>query len=188
MKLKPNLGDDKPGVGLWFLRIASLVGIFAALAAIGFAVRDGNKLSASLLVVVSAGCGVLLAWSWRGALLTPFERATRYVEGVEGDHRHEWYAFKGQRVRVFLDARQRPWFALKDVAFILAQDASAQAFRHYQAHEFGDPGESGEACLSEIGLRRLIKYSRHRDAGALGVWLEREVLQMLANRNGRKFE
>lgn len=187
-RLKSNPGGDEPRAGLWFLRVASMAGIFAAVAGIGIAVRTGVTYAATILVFVAAGCAILLAWSWRDAFLAPFERAKRHVEGVEGDHRHEWYAFKGQRVRVFLDARQRPWFALKDVAFILAQASTREAFRHYQPHEIGDPAAAGETCLSQTGLRRLIKYSKHRDAGPMSLWLEREVLGSLANRHGRKFE
>ena len=129
---------------------------------------------------------MLCTWSWTGAIFTPFEKAKRYVEGVEGDHRHEWYAFRGRRVRVFLDAKQRPWFALNEIAFILSINVDEKTFRHYGSHELCIPGSASENCLSESGLRRLIKYSPHPDAGALGLWLDREVLRVLSNRLSRE--
>jgi hypothetical protein len=180
--LKLNLGSDPPTAATWFLRVASIAGTVAAFVAIGLSVHDRNSLSASLLVFVAVACGVLVAWSWRNAFLAPFERARRYVEGVEGDHRHEWYAFKGLRVRVVLDERQQPWFVVQDIALILDLKADEEAFRHYRPHEFGLRDPAGERCLSETGLRRLIRYSGHRDAGALGLWLEREVLRVLDKR------
>lgn len=181
-----NLGSDPPTAGTWFLRIASIAGTIAAFVAIGVSMRGGDTLSAGKLVSVAAGCGILVAWSWRNAFLAPLEHAKRYIEGVEGDHRHEWYAFKGRRVRVVLDGRQQPWFVVQDIAFILDFKADEEAFRHYRPHEFGLRDPAGERCLSETGLRRLIKYSGHRDAGALGLWLEREVLRVLDKRSGRE--
>ena len=167
---------------MWFLRVTTLIGIIAAVIATGVFFHRGDSLTASLLVFVAVGCALLCAWSWIGAIFTPFEKAKRYVEGVEGEHRHEWYAFRGQRVRVFLDADQRPWFALNEIAFILAIKADEEAFRHYGPQELGIPESASENCLSESGLRRLIKYSPHPDASALRLWLDREVLRMLAKR------
>ena len=166
----------------WLFRIASLIGVIAAMVAIGVFVRKGDTLSASVLIFAAVGCSVFFARSWTGLLFTSIEAARHHVQGVEGGHRHEWYAFKGQRVRVFLDANQRPWFALNEIAFILSMKVDKETFRHYGLHEYGIPESASEACLSESGLRRLIKYSGHPEAGALGLWLEREVLLVLGNR------
>jgi hypothetical protein len=168
----------------WLLRIASLIGIVAAIVAIGVFVRKGDALSASALIFAAVACSVLFARSWTGFLLTSLESAKHYVEGVEGGHRHEWYAFKGQRVRVFLDANRQPWFALNEIAFILSMNVDKKTFRHYGPHEYGIPESASEDCLSESGLRRLIKYSAHPEAGALGLWLDREVMRVLGNRPG----
>ncbi len=152
------------------------------IAAIGLFVRRGASTPAILLLFTVLALAALFSWSWTGSLFTPFEWAKRHIEGVEGDHRHEWYAFKGQRVRVFFDEMQQPWFALDEIAFILALQVDDKTFRHYGPHEYGIPDSASEHCLSEHGLRRLIKYSAHRDAGALGLWLEREVLRVLRRR------
>lgn len=117
-------------------------------------------------------------------MFTSLGWAKRHIEGVEKNQRHEWYAFKGMRVRVFLDAKQQPWFAVKDIAFILKLKVDGDTFRHHAALEVGVPEAAAESCLSERGLPRLIKYSTHADAGALGLWLEREVLRVLRNRFG----
>jgi hypothetical protein len=176
-----KLDDERP-ILTWVFRIGSLIAIFVVLAAIGVLVRKGDVLHATVLVVTVPLLAYVFSRSWTGLLFTSLEWAKRYVDGAEGDHRHEWYSFKGQRVRVFLDEMQRPWFALNEIAFILAVKDERNTFRHYGPHEYGIPDAATERCLSEAGLRRLIKYSAHPDAGALGVWLEREVLRMLRNR------
>src|SRR3954471_2339671 len=104
----------------WLLRIVSLAGIVGAVAAVGVFMRKGNSQTAGMMVFAAVACALLFAWSFKSALLAPLEWAKRYVEGVEGNERHEWYAFKGQRVRVFLDEAERPWFALNEIAFILS--------------------------------------------------------------------
>jgi hypothetical protein len=164
------------------LRIASLAGIIATLVAIGVFFRRGDSEAAGLLVFVAAGCGVLFAWSLRSAYLAPLEWARRYVQGVEGDRRHEWYAFKGRRVRVFLDIDTEPWLAVYDIAPILEVEPGAATFRHYGPDEYSAQGH----CLSVRGLRRLVRYSSHRDAGALGLWLDREVLKVHGNLPSRE--
>ena len=179
MPLNPD--DLRPG-WVWFFRIGSLLAIFAAIAAIVLFARRGNTTFAILLLLITPLFAVVFAWCWTGSLFAPFEWAKRYIDGVEGDHRHEWYSFRGQRVRVFLDEKQQPWFALNEIAFILSLKADDHTFRHYGPHEYGIPEAANESCLSETGLRRVIEYSTHPEAGALGIWLEREVLRTLRKR------
>ena len=176
-----KLYDERPG-RTWFFRIASLVAMFALIAGISLLLRRGDSNFAILLLFLAPPVAVAFAWSWTGSLFAPFEWAKRYIDGAEGSHRHEWYSFRGQRVRVFLDEKQQPWFALDEIAFILSLKGDDHAFRHYAPHEYGIPASASETCLSEIGLRRLIKYSKHPDAGALGIWLERDVLRTLRKR------
>lgn len=180
--LKPFKSDDERAIRTWVFRIVSVVAIFAVIAGISMFLRKGDVLHATMLIATVPVLAFVLSRSWTGFLFTLLERAKRYVEGADGGHRHEWYAFKGQRVRVFLDKTQRPWFALNEIAFILAVKEEENPFRHYGSHEYGIPESASEYCLSEAGLRRLIKYSPHPDAGALGNWLEREVLRVLRNR------
>ena len=183
--MKPfGVDEERPG-RKWLFRIISLVALLAVIAGTGLFMRKGQALPAILLLFVAVGFAVLFAWSWTGSLFTMLHRATRYVEGVEGDHRHEWYAFRGKRVRVFLDATQHPWFALSEIAYILELEPDESTFRHYGSLEYATPASAGEKCLSESGLRRLIRYSAHPDAGALGLWLERDVLRLLRNRAER---
>ena len=177
--------DDEAGTGTWLLRIASVAGMVAAVVAIGVFMHRGQTFPATMLLFVIVVLAVLFSWSWTGSIFGFLAGAKRYVEGVEGDHRHEWYAFKGQRVRVFLDAKQQPWFALSEIAFILGLEADEKTFRHYGSSELAIPESASEKCLSESGLRRLIKYSTHSDARALGLWMEREVLRVLRNRRER---
>ena len=178
--------DDEHAGRVWFFRIAPLVAIIAVIAAIGVFFRAGNAPVAIVLLVTACALAVVLAWSWTGFLFASLERAKHYVDGAEGAHRHEWYSFKGQRVRVVLDDMQRPWFAANEIAFILGIEDEKHTFRHYGPHEYGIPESASEHYVSEAGLRHLIKYSTHPDAGALGIWLEREVLRMLRNRKKRR--
>jgi len=182
-----QFGDERP-VLTWVFRIASVLAIVAVLAAISLLDRKRDALYAIMLVATVPLLAFLLSRVWTGWLFTSLARAKSYVEGAEGGHRHEWYSFKGQRVRVFLDKMQRPWFAVNDVAFILDIKDEKSAFRRYGPREYGIPESASEHCISELGLRRLIKYSAHPDAGALGIWLEREVLRMLRNSKERKAE
>jgi hypothetical protein len=163
----------------WIFRIVSLAAILALLAGIGIYMRNGDSTGATMLVFLTPFFAVALSWCWTGLLFAPFEWAKRHVQGVEGAHRHEWYAFRGQRVRVFIDEQRRPWFALNEIAFILGLAADGDAFRLYGPDEIGKPESAPETCLSESGLRRAIKYSTHPAAPALGIWLERDVLRMV---------
>lgn len=179
-------GNDERTGRAWFFRVASLLAFFGLIAAIVLAVRRGYTTAAVFLILTAPAFAVALSWNWTGLLFAPFEWAKRYIDGAEGDHRHEWYGFKGQRVRVFLDAEQQPWFAVNEIAFLLGIDDPKTTFRSYAPHEYATPESASERCLSEAGLRRLIKYSAHPDAVALGVWLERDVLRMLRNRKERE--
>jgi hypothetical protein len=182
-----SIDDNDENTGrTWFLRIASIVGIVGVIAAIGLFVRKGDTTHAVLLLFTVPVLVFIFSRSWTGSLFAGFESAKRYVDGVEGDHRHEWYAFRGERVRVFLDAKQQPWFVAKEIAYILDLKVDKSTFRTYGPQEYGIPESASERCLSERGLRRLIKYSAHRDAGALGLWLERDVLRVL--RRKREFQ
>ena len=176
-----KLDHDRP-VLTWLGRIVSLVAIAAFVAAIVVLVRKRDALYAFMLVATAPLIALMFRRRLTELLFNSLERAKSYVEGAEGGHWHEWYAFKGQRVRVFLDQLQRPWFAANDVAFILGIEDEKSAFLRYGPNEYGTPESASERCISEPGLRRLIKYSLHPDAGALGIWLEREVLRMLRNR------
>ena len=180
-----NANQESPG-RVWFMRIVSLAAVFAVLAAVGFFLRRGDTMYAILMLAAVPVVAGLLAWTWTGSLFTSLEWAKRYVQGAEGAHRHEWYSFKSQRVRVFLDDAQQPWFPVNEIAFILDLKVEKNTFRHYGPDQYGIPESASEPCLSETGLRRLIKYSTHPDAGALHNWLEREVLRMLRNRKERQ--
>jgi len=143
--------------------------------------------SSPFLVFPIAGVALWLAYVFDLAEL-PFaavRAARRKVAGVEHTGRHEWYGFKGRRVRLFLDAGGAPWFLLRDITPILGVEDPDQALRHYGASEIAplDAAER-ERCLSEAGLRRLLAHTPHSEAGAMLLWLEREVLLPLRRRRG----
>ena len=172
------LNEERPW-RVWGLRIASL------LAVIGLVAAAGKILPPAAVVFIAVPVGFFVSWMWKDMLFAPFQWARAKIEGAEGDHRHEWYNYRGQRVRVFFDELHAPWFAAKDICGILGLGRRDDPFRHFGAKEYAVPESAGEPCLSEAGLRRLIKYSKHPDAVGLGPWLDREVLQMIARRRER---
>jgi prophage antirepressor-like protein len=112
-----------------------------------------------------------------------FEAASHRVAGVEGEGRHEWYGFRGTRLRIFLDANGAPWLAVKELAHVLDIRDTKEAFSLYGPTEYASPSfADGEPCVSDRGLRRFIKYSKHPDAHAIKLWWEREVLLPLNRR------
>lgn len=117
------------------------------------------------------------------AIFSIFAAARRKVQGIEHDGRHDWYGFRGTRMRLFFDETGKPWIAAKEITQVLEIRDVAEKFRSYGRAEFAaQPSASGEQCLSEAGLRRLLKYSQHRDAHALLLWFEREVMLPLQRR------
>ena len=181
------MNSDDAGEGhalrTWVLRVVAVAGIIAAFLAVGYFVKKRQAAYAIPLLFTVIPFAYMLSRNWTGSLFSGAESAKRYVDGVEGQHRHEWYAFKGQRVRVWLDAKQQPWFAVRDIAGTLDLNVDKTTFRAYGLREHAIPESASEACLSEQGLRRLIKNSKHGEAGALALWLERDVLRVLRNRN-----
>lgn len=136
-----------------------------------------------LFAVAGAAIVLVYVFDVPQLLFSALEGARRRVRGVEHNGRHDWYGFQGTTIRVFFDDRRRPWLAVKEIAHILRIEDVADAFRHYRAAEFAQqPFAKDEYCLSEAGLRRLLKYSRHPDAHAFLLWFEREVLIPLRRR------
>ena len=110
-------------------------------------------------------------------------KARKKVQGVEHAGRHDWYGFHGTTIRVFFDEHRKPWMAAKEIAHILAAGGIPEAFRGYRSSEFGQqPFANNEYCLSETGLRRLLKNSQHPEAHPMLLWLERDVLFPLRER------
>jgi hypothetical protein len=131
------------------------------------------------------GWAIILVWLFDlpQLLFSAFDAARHKVAGVESKERHEWYGFRGTRMRLFLDDRGAPWIAVKELAHVLEIADVDDAFSLYRPTEYASPRfANGEACLSDTGLRRLLKYSRHRDAHAVKLWWEREVLLPLHRR------
>ena len=117
-----------------------------------------------------AGVAIVLVYLFDAPQIffTAIDAARHKVQGVEHAGRHEWYGFRGRRVRVFLDESGAPWFAANEIGLILGVKDAAEAVE--------PPFAGGERCLSEAALRRMIAHSHHPDASALKIWLEREVL------------
>jgi hypothetical protein len=163
------------------MRVAAIVGSviviywgFATLGAFGLFTMAG-----AIIVLV-------YAFDVPEILFFGFYKARRKVQGVEHAGRHDWYGFHGTTIRVFFDERRKPWMAAKEIAHILATGDVPEAFRGYRSSEFAQqPFANDEYCLSEAGLRRLLKDSQHPEAHPMLLWLERDVLFPLRERQTR---
>ena len=71
--MHPFKRHESGRAGTWLLRVASLTRIVASFAAIGVYFRKGDASMANLLIFAAVGCAILFVWSWRDALLAPFE-------------------------------------------------------------------------------------------------------------------
>src|SRR6185503_20882004 len=135
-----------------------------------------------------AGVIIVLVYTFDvpGFLFSGYYAAKKKVQGVEHAGRHDWYGFHGTTIRVFFDERRKPWMAAKEIAHILATGDVPEAFRGYRSSEFAQqPFANDEYCLSEAGLRRLLKDSQHPEAHPMLLWLERDVLFPLPERQTR---
>ena len=160
------------------LRIATVVGcvlvVYLAVVTIG---------AFALFAVAGAVIVLVYVFDVPQLLFSGVHAARKKVQGVEHAGRHDWYGFHGSTIRVFFDERRNPWMAAKEIAHILALGDVPQAFRGYRASEFArQPFANDEYCLSEAGLRRLLKQSTHPEAHAMLLWLERDVLFPLQRR------
>jgi len=161
------------------MRIAAVVGsvlaVYLAITTLG---------AFGLFAVAGAVIVLVYAFDVPEVLFSGFYAAKRKVQGVEHAGRHDWYSFHGSTIRVFFDERRNPWMAAKEIAHILAVGDVPEAFRGYRASEFAkQPFANDEYCLSEAGLRRLLKQSTHPEAHPMLLWLERDVLFPLHRRD-----
>jgi hypothetical protein len=160
------------------LRVATVIGcvlvVYLAVVSLG---------AFALFAVAGAVIVLVYVFDVPQLLFSGAHAARKTVQGVEHAGRHDWYGFHGSTIRVFFDARRNPWMAAREIAHILAVGDVPEAFRGYRASEFAkQPFAKDEYCLSEAGLRRLLKQSQHPEAHAMLLWLEREVLFPLQRR------
>ena len=137
------------------------------------------KMTGPFALFAVAGAVAVLVWTFDVPeyLFWAYYKAKKKVEGVEHSGRHDWYEFHGTTIRVFFDERRNPWMAVKEIAHILKLGEVPEAFRGYRASEFGMQAfAQDEYCLSESGLRRLLKSSQHPEAHPMLLWFERNVL------------
>jgi BRO family protein len=172
-----NFDDEQRRRKQW-MRVATVVGcvlvVYLAVVSIG---------AFALFAVAGAVIVLVYVFDVPQLLFSGYYAAKKEVQGVEHAGRHDWYGFHGSTIRVFFDERRNPWMAAKEIAHILAVGDVPEAFRGYRASEFAkQPFANDEYCLSEAGLRRLLKQSQHPEAHAMLLWLERDVLFPLQRR------
>jgi hypothetical protein len=163
------------------MRIAAVVGsvvaVYLAVSVLG---------AFGLFVIAGAVIVLVYAFDVPEVLFSGYYAAKKKVQGVEHAGRHDWYSFHGTTIRVFFDDRHKPWLATKEIAHILSLGSVPEAFRGYRTAEFGkQPFAGDEYCVSEAGLRRLLKASQHPEAHPMLLWLERDVLFPLRERENR---
>ena len=162
-------------------RIAAVVGsvlaVYLAVTTLG---------AFGLFAIAGAVIALVYTFDVPEILFSGYYTAKKKVQGVEHAGRHDWYGFHGTNIRVFFDDQRKPWMAAKEIAHILAAGSIPEAFRGYRSAEFSkQPFANEEYCLSEAGLRRLLKTSQHPEAHPMLLWLERDVLFPLRERENR---
>ena len=132
---------------------------------------------APVIGVASGAFTVWAAWSMFG-LSHVVDLAARAVHG--GRH----YFFEHEEIHVLFDEHGAPWLKLADVRRCIGGDP--RRLRHYGSAEMGCfEGEGRDVFLSEAGVRRWIRTSRHRDRPGFLLWYERDFLMPLENRRRR---
>lgn len=170
--------DEREASRKLIVRVGAVVGcvlvVYLAVVSLG---------AFALFAVAGAVIVLVYVFDVPQLLFSGVHAARKTVQGVEHAGRHDWYGFHGSTIRVFFDERRNPWMAAKEISHILAVGEVPEAFRGYRASEFAkQPFAQDEYCLSEAGLRRLLKQSQHPEAHAMELWLEREVLFPLQRR------
>jgi len=164
-----------------FRKIATVIGSIVVVAV-------AVPLLGAFSLFAIAGVVMVLVYTFDApeVLFASYYQAKKKVQGVEHAGRHDWYSFHGTTIRVFFDDGHKPWMAAKEIAHILSVGPIPEAFRGYRAREFGRQAfAKDEYCLSEPGLRRLLKGSQHPEAHPMLLWLERDVLFPLRERENR---
>ena len=86
-----------------------------------------------------------------------------------------WYAYEGQRVRVFtMDGA--PWIAVRDIAAVMAWKDLEQRCRQLPPEQCRVVEDKGLLCLSENGIQALFAKRTNAHALKFGIWIERNVL------------
>ena len=130
-----------------------------------------------LIGVASGAVTVWAAWSLFGL----GHVAALAAQAVHGG-RH--YYFGHEEIRVLFDADGAPWLRVDDVRRCIGGDTDR--LRHYDAAHAGRfEGEGRKVFLSEAGVRRWVRASRHADAARFLLWYERDFLMPLENRRRR---
>lgn len=172
------ISNERRALSRWLGRVLAI----AACGIVVFlAVRYFGK--SGYITVALAGVVLVYVLDVPQLLFRGLDAARAKVQGVEHDGRHDWYGFKGVTLRVFCDQSGEPWVAVKEIARILEIEDVATTLSNFGSGEFARQSfAKNEACLSERGMRRLLKDSRHSEAGALLLCFEREVLMPMRRR------
>ena len=164
------------------LLIACLTRIPLGLLLIGspFILLGWNATAAGFAVLLSVGCALFMAkpiMELAGELMTTFSRAP--LEKYQG----RYYAFAGVQLRVVpVGAQQALWFVDRDVLAVLGEKPSLMLESLYDAHEYDRiPGTRWNG-FSEEGVDKLLRASRHHEAGRMRLWIQREVVKPHRNR------
>jgi hypothetical protein len=117
---------------------------------------------------------------WAVALARPivefFPAAYQAIRSlVWGKESGRWYAYDGQRIRVFT-VDGAPWVAVQDIAAVTGWKNLDERCRRLPPEQCQVVESTEQLCLSEPGIRALFAKRTDPEALKFGLWIERNVL------------
>jgi len=91
-----------------------------------------------------------------------------------------YYEFANVQIRIFGRdgaTQQKLWFAVPDILKVLGEKPSRKLELIYGPAEYWVFPEENVAAFSEKGVKKCLAASRHPQANAMRLWIEREVIK-----------
>lgn len=91
-----------------------------------------------------------------------------------------YYEFADVQIRIFGRdgaTQQKLWFAVPDILKVLGEKPSTKLELIYGPAEYWVFPEENVAAFSEKGVKKCLAASRHPQANAMRLWIEREVIK-----------
>ncbi len=91
-----------------------------------------------------------------------------------------YYEFANVQIRIFERdgaTHQKLWFAVADILKVLGEKPSKKLELVYGPAEYRVFAEENLAAFSEEGVKKCLTASRHPQAIAMRLWIEREVIK-----------
>ncbi len=134
---------------------------------------------------INVGVGMATVALWGVLMAKPIvELGANWFNWARREPYEKWqgnyYEFAHVQIRVFARGgatQQKLWFAVADILKVLGEKPSKKLELIYSPAEYGVFPEENVAAFSEEGVKKCLAASRHPQAIALRLWIEREVIK-----------